>query len=35
MSSHGTTEHEAFSSSDPAMESPEPGFEEHYPDEGQ
>ena len=33
--SHGTTHHEAFSSSDPAMESPEPGVEEHYPDEGQ
>jgi cytochrome c oxidase subunit 4 len=27
--------HEAFSSSDPAMESPEPGVEEHYPDEWQ
>jgi cytochrome c oxidase subunit 4 len=33
MSTH--THHEAFSSSDPAMESPEPGVEEHYPDEGQ
>ena len=30
-----TTHHEAFSSSDPAMESPEPGVEEHYPDEWQ
>src|SRR5437764_11531318 len=30
-----TTPHEAFSSSDPAMESPEPGVEEHYPDEWQ
>jgi cytochrome c oxidase subunit 4 len=29
------THHEAFSSSDPAMESPEPGVEEHYPDEWQ
>ena len=33
MSTH--THHEAFSSSDPAMESPEPGVEEHYPDERQ
>jgi len=30
-----TAHHEAFSSSDPAMESPEPGVEEHYPDEWQ
>src|SRR5438270_13826784 len=30
-----TTPHEAFSSSDTAMESPEPGVEEHYPDEWQ
>jgi cytochrome c oxidase subunit IV len=30
-----TTHHEAFSSSDPAMESMEPGVEEHYPDEWQ
>ncbi len=30
-----TTHDEAFSSSDPAMESPEPGVEEHYPDEWQ
>ena len=29
------THHEAFSSSDPAMESMEPGVEEHYPDEWQ
>ena len=29
------THHEAFSSPDPAMESPEPGVEEHYPDEWQ
>ena len=35
MSSHDTTHDEAFSSSDPAMESMEPGVEEHYPDEGQ
>ena len=33
MSTH--THHEAFSSPDPAMESPEPGVEEHYPDEWQ
>jgi cytochrome c oxidase subunit IV len=31
----GPTTHEALSSSDPAMESPEPGVEEHYPDEWQ
>jgi cytochrome c oxidase subunit 4 len=35
VSTHDTTHHEAFSSSDPAMESPEPGVEEHYPDESQ
>jgi cytochrome c oxidase subunit 4 len=35
VSTHDTTHHEAFSSSDPAMESPEPGVEEHYPDEWQ
>jgi cytochrome c oxidase subunit 4 len=33
--SSGPTTHETLSSPDPAMESPEPGVEEHYPDEWQ
>jgi len=35
MTTHGATHEEAFSSGDAAMESPEPGVEEHYPDEWQ